>query len=102
MEKLAVHLRGRGIDVVTTREPGGTTIGDKLRAVLLNSRTAGLSPLAEVGLMFADRAQHIDELILPALTRGQWVLCDRFTDSSERSEERRVGKECRSRWSPYH
>ena len=83
MEKLAVHLRGRGIDVVTTREPGGTAIGDKLRAVLLNSRTAGLSPLAEVGLMFADRAQHIDELILPALARGQWVLCDRFTDSSE-------------------
>src|SRR5205823_6702511 len=83
MEKLAVHLRGRGIDVVTTREPGGTAIGDKLRAVLLNSRTAGLSPLAEVGLMFADRAQHIDELILPALAKGQWVLCDRFTDSSE-------------------
>jgi len=81
--KLAEHLRRRGIDVITTREPGGTTLGDKLRAVLLHSRTAGLSPLAELALMFADRAQHIDEQILPALAKGQWVLCDRFTDSSE-------------------
>jgi len=83
MEKLAAHLRKRGIDLITTREPGGTALGDKLRAVLLNSRTTGLSPLAELGMMFADRAQHIDEMILPALARGQWVLCDRFTDSSE-------------------
>lgn len=83
MENLAVYLRGRGIDLITTREPGGTAIGEKLRTVLLSSRTAGLSPLAELGLMFADRAQHIDEQILPALERGQWVLCDRFTDSSE-------------------
>src|SRR5438270_9703581 len=83
MENLAVYLRGRGIDLITTREPGGTAIGEKLRTVLLSSRTAGLSPLAELGLMFADRAQHIDEQILPALAKGQWVLCDRFTDSSE-------------------
>jgi dTMP kinase len=83
MENLAVNLRERGIDLITTREPGGTAIGEKLRTVLLSSRTAGLSPLAELGLMFADRAQHIDEQILPALQRGQWVLCDRFTDSSE-------------------
>jgi dTMP kinase len=83
MENLAGYLRQRGIDVVTTREPGGTAIGEKLRTVLLSSRTAGLSPLAELALMFADRAQHIDEQILPALKRGQWVLCDRFTDSSE-------------------
>lgn len=83
LEKLALHLRKRGLDVITTREPGGTAIGDKLRAVLLNSKTAGLSPLAELALMFAARAQHIDELILPALAKGQWVLCDRFTDSSE-------------------
>ena len=81
--KLAEHLRRRGIEVITTREPGGTTLGDKLRAVLLHSRTAGLSPLAELALMFVDRAQHIDEQILPALAKGQWVLCDRFTDSSE-------------------
>lgn len=83
LEKLAGYLRERGLEVVTTREPGGTAIGSKLRAVLLSSATLGLSPLAELGLMFADRAQHIDELILPALAKGQWVLCDRFTDSSE-------------------
>jgi dTMP kinase len=83
LENLAAHLRDRGLEVITTREPGGTTLGEKLRTVLLSSRTSGLSPLAELGLMFADRAQHIDEQILPALERGQWVLCDRFTDSSE-------------------
>ena len=83
LENLAQYLRERGIEVITTREPGGTALGEKLRTVLLSSRTAGLSPLAELGLMFADRAQHIDEQILPALEGGQWVLCDRFTDSSE-------------------
>lgn len=83
LENLAKYLLDRGIDVITTREPGGTAIGEKLRTVLLSSRTSGLSPFAELGLMFADRAQHIDEQILPALARGQWVLCDRFTDSSE-------------------
>jgi dTMP kinase len=83
LENLAIYLRERGIDVITTREPGGTALGEKLRAVLLSSRTSGLSPLAELALMFADRAQHIDEQVLPALNRGQWVLCDRFTDSSE-------------------
>jgi dTMP kinase len=82
LENLAGWLRERGIDAVTTPEPGGTAIGQKLRGVLLSSRTEGLSPLAELALMFADRAQHIDELIVPALHRGQWVLCDRFTDSS--------------------
>jgi dTMP kinase len=83
LENLAGWLRERGLDVITTREPGGTILGQNLRSVLLSSRTAGLSPLAEMALMFADRAQHIDEQILPALQRGQWVLCDRFTDSSE-------------------
>jgi dTMP kinase len=83
MENLARWLRERNINVLTTREPGGTELGQKLRTVLLSSRTSGLSPLAELALMFADRAQHIDEQILPALKRGQWVLCDRFTDSSE-------------------
>jgi dTMP kinase len=83
LKNLARWLRRRGIEVIVTPEPGGTAIGQKLRAVLLNSRTAGLSPLAELALMFADRAQHIDELILPALQHGKWVLCDRFTDSSE-------------------
>jgi dTMP kinase len=83
IENLAAYLREHGRDVITTPEPGGTVIGQKLRAVLLSSRTEGLSPLAELALMFADRAQHVDEMILPALQRGTWVLCDRFTDSSE-------------------
>lgn len=83
LKKLAAWLRKRGLNVIATREPGGTVVGDKLRAVVLNSRIANLSPLAELGIMFAGRAQHIDEMILPALGQGQWVLCDRFTDSSE-------------------
>jgi dTMP kinase len=83
LENLAGVLRKRGLEVITTREPGGTEVGAKLRALLLHSRTSGLSPLAELAMMFADRAQHIDEQILPALNKGQWVLCDRFTDSSE-------------------
>ncbi len=83
MERLVKVLQQEGIDVMTTREPGGTPIGDRIRAVVLDSRTQGLAPLAEVALMFASRAQQIHENILPALERGVWVLCDRFTDSSE-------------------
>jgi len=83
LKKLAAYLRQQGLNVIITREPGGTSLGSRLRAVLLNSRTSGLSPMAELALMFADRAQDIDEKILPALQRGQWVLCDRFSDSSE-------------------
>ncbi len=82
LEKLAGALRGQGIEVVTTREPGGTEIGERIRAVLLSSRTAGLDPHAEMALMFASRAQLIAEVILPA-EAGKWVLCDRFTDSTE-------------------
>ena len=83
LERLAAVLRARGIEVVTTREPGGTAIGERIRSVLLDSRTEGLAPLAELCLMFASRAQHIAEVIKPALAQGRWVLCDRFTDSSE-------------------
>ena len=83
LEKLAVALRGTGIDVVTTREPGGTAIGERVREVLLSSRTAGLDAHAEMALMFASRAQLIAEVIRPALDLGRWVLCDRFTDSTE-------------------
>lgn len=83
LNNLAMWLCQRGIDVITTPEPGGTEIGKRLRTVLLSSRTAGLASRAELAMMFADRAQHVDELILPALERGHWVLCDRFTDSSE-------------------
>ncbi len=83
LEKLAAALREQGIDVVATREPGGTEIGERIRAVLLDSRTRGLDPHAEMALMFASRSQLIAEVILPALGAGKWVLCDRFTDSTE-------------------
>jgi len=81
--RLAAVLREDGINVIETREPGGTSTGERVRAVLLDSRTSGLSPRAELALMFGTRAQHVDEVILPALTEGTWVLCDRFTDSTE-------------------
>jgi len=95
LEKLAGVLRREGIDVVTTREPGGTEIGERIRAVLLDSRTAGLEAYAEMALMFASRAQQIAQVILPALQAGQWVLCDRFTDSTEAYQGggRRLGSE---------
>lgn len=83
LEKLASVLRRRGVEVITTREPGGTEIGERVRAIILDSRTRDLSARAELALMFASRAQHVEELIKPALERGNWVLCDRFTDSSE-------------------
>ena len=83
LEKLAAVLRADGLDVVTTREPGGTGIGEQVRAVLLNSRTLGLAPLAELALMFASRAQLLEEIVHPALAAGKFVLCDRYTDSSE-------------------
>jgi dTMP kinase len=83
LERLAAVLRADGLDVVVTREPGGTPTGEKIRGVLLDSRTANLSPWTELAMMFASRAQHIHEIILPALNTGKWVLCDRFTDSSE-------------------
>jgi dTMP kinase len=83
MRKLAATLRAAGHKVVETREPGGTTTGEKIRKVLLDSRTSGLDPLAEMALMFASRSQHIAEVIAPALEHGSIVLCDRFTDSTE-------------------
>ena len=83
MEKLAAVLRAEGIEVITTREPGGTEIGERIRTVLLDSRTAGLDPMAEMALMFASRAQQIAQVVLPALEVGKWVLCDRYTDSTE-------------------
>jgi dTMP kinase len=83
LRKLAEALRASGYDVVETREPGGTETGEKIRRVLLDSRTAGLAPMAEMALMFASRAQHIAEVIEPAVLGGGIVLCDRFTDSTE-------------------
>jgi len=82
-EKLATALRARGLPIVVTREPGGTATGEKIRQLLLDTRTSGLAPMSELTLMFASRVQHIEEVIKPALASGQIVLCDRFTDSSE-------------------
>jgi dTMP kinase len=95
LRKLATALRAAGHKVVETREPGGTATGEKIRRVLLDSATEGLSPFAEMALMFASRAQHIAEVIQPALDHGQIVLCDRFTDSTEayQGSGRKLGSE---------
>ena len=95
LRKLAAVVRAHGHKVVETREPGGTLTGEKIRKVLLDSSTAGLSPLAEMALMFASRAQHIAEVIEPALAAGSIVLCDRFTDSTEayQGSGRRLGSD---------
>jgi dTMP kinase len=83
LERLAGKLREAGVSVIATREPGGTATGNKIRELLLDTRTGNLDPRAELALMFASRAQHLSEIILPALAAGETVLCDRFTDSSE-------------------
>ncbi|MFT3896510.1 MAG: dTMP kinase [Thermomonas sp.] len=75
-------LAATGADVVCTREPGGTPLAERIRELLLDPHHEPASPQAELLLMFASRAQHVRETILPALKRGAWVLCDRFTDSS--------------------
>jgi len=74
-------LRGRGVSVVVTREPGGTILGEKLRQILLNGDQR-IHPETEALMMFSARRQHLEEVIRPALQRGDWVLCDRFTDAS--------------------
>ena len=83
IQKLAKALRALGQSVVVTREPGGTGTGEKIRHVILDSATTELSPMAEMALMFASRAQHIREVIEPGVAQGKIVLCDRFTDSTE-------------------
>src|SRR5258708_36580566 len=83
LKRLAAWMQKRGSAPVITRQPGGTATGDRIRELLLDSKSAGLSPLAEMALMFADRAQAIAEVIEPALASGQMVRCDRFTDSTE-------------------
>ena len=77
---LAEALRGEGRDVVTTREPGGTTVGEQVRELLLHQ--GAVSPWAEAALFAAARAQLVEEVIVPALERGADVICDRYLDSS--------------------
>lgn len=79
---LAQSLRDRGYDVVETREPGGTPTGEAIRGVLVGDEHKELFPITELFLMFASRAQNVDEVILPALAAGKIILCDRFTDST--------------------
>ncbi|MEG9437274.1 dTMP kinase [Edaphobacter sp. HDX4] len=87
LRRLAASLQSEGHKVVTLRQPGGTALGDRIRSILLDSRSeatlGAIAPLSEMALMFADRAQSIHEIILPALDSGAIVLCDRYTDSSE-------------------
>jgi len=83
MKRLSAWMQKRGMQPVVTRQPGGTATGDRIRELLLDSRSTGLAPMAEMALMFADRAQAIAEIIEPALAAGKTVLCDRFTDSTE-------------------
>jgi dTMP kinase len=75
-------LEAEGIEVVLTREPGGTPLAEQLRALLLEPREEVVSDTAELLLMFAARAQHLNNVILPALARGAWVVSDRFTDAT--------------------
>ena len=87
LRRLATHLESEGHKVVTLRQPGGTALGDRIRSILLDSKSEAthgpIAPAAEMALMFADRAQSIAEIILPAINAGSIVLCDRYTDSSE-------------------
>jgi len=79
---LAERLRTSGLTVLETQEPGGTNVGKEIRQILLDARNQDLSATAELLLMFASRAQNVDQWILPALSAGTIVLCDRFTDST--------------------
>lgn len=83
IKRLAIWLEKRGLKPLITRQPGGTVTGDRIREILLDSRSTGVAPMAEMALMFADRAQAIAEVIEPALEVGKIVVCDRFTDSTE-------------------
>jgi dTMP kinase len=83
LRRLKEWMEANELTVTPTRQPGGTRVGDRIRSLLLDSRIDKVSPLAELGLMFSDRAQSIAEVIEPALLAGHIVLCDRFTDSSE-------------------
>jgi dTMP kinase len=76
------YLRERNIPLLVTREPGGTPLAEELREMLLKNRDETVDPTAELLMVFAARAQHLNQVILPALEQGTWVLCDRFTDAT--------------------
>jgi dTMP kinase len=95
IKRLAAWLTRRGMEPVVLRQPGGTATGDRIREILLDSRSADVAPMTEMALMFADRAQAIAEFIQPALDAGKIVVCDRFTDSTEAYQGggRQIGSE---------
>jgi dTMP kinase len=82
IERVKSVLVARGIEVVLTREPGGTEIAEQIRQILLTPNEEELTMTTELLLMFAARAQHLEHIIRPALRAGKWVLCDRFTDAT--------------------
>lgn len=82
LEFIRGHLEAAGKPVIVTREPGGTALGEQIRALLLDHRHDGMSADSELLLMFAARAEHLARVIRPALAEGKWVLCDRFTDAT--------------------
>jgi len=79
---VAACLQAAGIPYLVTREPGGSRLGERIRAILLDRAEGGMAADTELLLMFAARAQHLAERIIPALSAGTWVLCDRFTDAT--------------------
>jgi len=82
LRRAAAFLRGEGIEVVETHEPGGTSLGSAIRGLFLDTRWAGMDGVVELLLVAASRRQHVIEVVEPALLRGAWVLCDRFSDST--------------------
>ena len=82
MAFIAEWLRQHGIELVETREPGGTGVGEELRTILLQGKSLNISDDTELMMIFAARQQHIDEVIDPAIGQGKWVLSDRFTDAT--------------------
>ncbi|MGB0238248.1 MAG: dTMP kinase [Cycloclasticus sp.] len=102
LDFIADYLTTAGKEVVTTREPGGTNIAERIREILLQHDQESLGDESELLLMFAARAQHLEQVIRPALENGKWVLCDRFTDATYAYQGggRRV-KEADIRWMEY-
>jgi dTMP kinase len=82
LDVICTYLQRRGVEVVRTREPGGTPVGEAVRGLLLSRELPAMGPETELLLMCAARAEHLRRLILPALEAGKWVVCDRFTDAS--------------------
>ena len=82
IRKLIPVLQEKGLDIVQTREPGGTDIGDQIRSIIMNMKNKSMHPRAEILLFCASRAQLVEELIRPSLAEGKLILCDRYADST--------------------